>query len=203
MAKPDSILPIILTMIFLIAMGYEISGDIAPQPYPQEVTASSSEQIKAVLSKYYQLQQHTFYCKPNTDVKVLAEILIDSPDYYSNQYDVARIQHFFGAEGMAHPGFLTSRQAYYLSVQRPIPTTYPPGQATPRPTPRPAISISATYCSDGPAEININLESISQLSDGRWIVQYEHDYAGWEATLRYVDSAWRISGMRLIYGGRG
>jgi hypothetical protein len=183
----------------LLGGAFLVARVLTLQPDEVDIESALGQEIKASLIHFDQLRQ-LLSCKPDTNVNVLAEILIDSADYQPNPHESAAIQRFFGLDGLNHAGYLTSQQAYYRSWRSPATSTPPPDN---RPTPHPTRPPAIYHCPDSPPESHLTLKSIVLYPEGCLTAQYDDGCSLYEATLRSVNDRWMISGMKLIFGCRG
>ena len=166
-----------------------------PQPINIDLNLTPASDIKAAISRMYVVQD-AILCAPGTGIEPLSEILVDTWDYAPSFEQLRAIVNYFGAQGLAHAGYLTTQRAYYQSRLFPPQVTPPPGLNT---TAQPSI-----YCPDPPVTPALPLVSISLETENKAIAQYSYYGSTYEAVLREIDGKWMVAGVKMIYwGGNG
>lgn len=173
-----------------------LSWIIRPKPLIIGMDTQVAVEAMSIVKRMYSLEGN-ISCIPGTTVDVLAEVMVDSPDFHATSYDKNLIEKVYGKQALAHAGLLTSKQALYLSRDLPAPTVSNPGtDPTLRPTARP------TYlCSPDPEsklDELLHFVSVAQVQDGDLIVTYDYTSGRYEAIIRVIDGKWKITSVKMI-----
>ncbi len=181
-----------LAVVVVWAVGWQ------RRPIPVSVDDPAAGPIKVILAKSDQLE-HTLFCDPKSDVSVLDEVYVNSPDYPLNQDGKLLIAKYLGETAGSQPGYLSFRKAYHLwersgdpyPRQSPMPT--PKQSATLLPTARPVRN-----CADLALQPELIFRSIA-IREERAVVEYEAGPSFNRATLVKLDGQWRIVDVSVLY----
>jgi hypothetical protein len=174
----------------LLLFGYLVIQLIKPTPDEVDLSISPALEIKAALIQMY-LVEDTIQCISTTDIDTLSEIMVDTSDYTPTFQELKTIVQIFGAEGLTHAGFLSTKQAYYLFRKHPIQVTPPPGMI---PTSPPA-----TRCAGPSIRSAISFKTVSLETPEKAIVGYSYTNGDYEAILRWINGQWMVAGIKLIH----
>jgi hypothetical protein len=164
------------------------------KPVSLDVNSQSAIEAKALIKRLSMLQW-TISCGSGATVDMLGEVMVDSAEYKATASDKKLIERVYGKEALAHAGLLTSKKAYILSRDLPVPTpTYSGSGQTLAPTQKPV-----RYCGSASDLDNFLKDAtVSQGQDGHLIVDYDQGAGRYEAILRIIDGHWKITSIKMI-----
>jgi hypothetical protein len=201
MLKPRTV-PVVLSAIGIGALALILIWAIGwlHRPIPISVDDPAAGPIKDLLARSEQLE-NTLFCVPKSDVSVLDEVYVNSPDYPSNQDGKLLIAKYLGENSSSQPGYLNFRKAYHLwwrsddpyPRQSPAPTPAPKQSATPVPTSPPMHDCVLL----GP-QPELIFRSIA-IREERAVVEYIAGSRGKQAILVKLDGHWRVADVRVLW----
>jgi hypothetical protein len=168
------------------------------RPLPIPLNDPESQPIKDVLIKSYKIEG-ILICEPESDINLLDEVLIDSPEYKRNNNDQVLIARYLGESANKHVGYLTFRKAYHLWARSGDPYPRPSTNLTPdsstklAPTQKPM-----RYCPDSASQSDLIFRSIAVREDKAVVIV---DVPGSinEAILIRFGSRWFIGNIRVLH----
>jgi hypothetical protein len=184
------------TILIVASLIAGFSWIFRPKPVTIEKDLPLAVEATSIVKRMYVLEGN-ITCVPGTTVDVLADVLIDSPDYQLTSYDKSMIEKVYGKQALTHAGLLTAKHAYYLARDLPVPTpTKPATGRIPRPTATPVYICSPDR--ESIVEEYFRYVSTEQWQDGHVTVTYDFTSGRYEAILRRFDGKWKITSVKMI-----
>lgn len=189
--KDILLLGFVLAVVAVVVILLATSPEFKFETFSRTATAREEQELRAVLEKAYVLEEEAARTQ---ETSRFAEVFANSPDYQLSKYISELIRQRLGEGALTGAGYLTYKQAYFMSRESLlIQATLAPGM---KPTLTPIVNRPDPRSPISQPEF---IYSYFRVMGNRAVVRYDPGWADMEATLLLMNDGWRIVAVRTIW----